>query len=60
MPCRRMPMGTDHTKHSGSDLMRIQHGFNGRVRESLTDMTSLEKFLEVVAPKFENTEVENE
>ena len=44
-----MPKGTDLSKLSADDLVRIQRSLNGRPRKTLGYMTPLEKFTEVVA-----------
>jgi hypothetical protein len=44
-----MPKGTDLSKLSADDLVRIQRSLNGRPRKTLGYMTPLEKFAEVVA-----------
>jgi transposase, IS30 family len=42
-----MPKGTDLSKLSAEDLVRIQRSCNGRLRKPLGYMTRLEKFAEV-------------
>ncbi|OIQ85805.1 integrase core domain protein [mine drainage metagenome] len=44
-----MPKGTDLSKLSAADLRRIQRSLNGRPRATLSYMTPLEKFTEIVA-----------
>jgi IS30 family transposase len=44
-----MPKGTDLTKHSVEDLMRIQRSLNGRPRKTLDYMMPSEKLAELVA-----------
>jgi IS30 family transposase len=44
-----MPKGTDLTKHSVDDLMRIQRSLNGRPRKTLDYMMPSEKLAELVA-----------
>jgi IS30 family transposase len=41
-----MPEGTDLSKHSAEDLMRIQRRFNGRPHKTLDYMMSAEKLAE--------------
>lgn len=44
-----MPKGTDLSKHSVEDLMRIQRSLNGRPRETLGYRMPVEKLAELVA-----------
>lgn len=44
-----MPKGTDLSKHSREDLMRIQRSLNGRPRETLGYRMPVEKLAELVA-----------
>ena len=44
-----MPKGTDLSKHSAEDLMRIQRSLNGRPRKTLDYMMPVEKLTELVA-----------
>ena len=44
-----MPKGTDLSKHSVEDLMRIQRSLNGRPRKTLDYMMPVEKLAELVA-----------
>ena len=44
-----MPKGTDLSKHSREDLMRIQRSLNGRTRETLGYRMPVEKLAELVA-----------
>jgi IS30 family transposase len=44
-----MPKGTDLSKHSREDLMRIQSSLNGRPRETLGYRMPVEKLAELVA-----------
>ena len=44
-----MPKGTDLSKHSAEDLMRIQRSLNGRPRETLGYRMPVEKLAELVA-----------
>ena len=44
-----MPKGTDLSKHSAEDLMRIQRSLNGRPRKTLDYMMPVEKLAELVA-----------
>jgi IS30 family transposase len=44
-----LPKGTDLSKCSAADLLRTQHGLNGRPRKTLGYLTPLEKFAEIVA-----------
>jgi IS30 family transposase len=44
-----MPKGTDLSKHSVEDLLRIQRSLNGRPRKTLDYMMPVEKLAELVA-----------
>jgi IS30 family transposase len=44
-----MPKGTDLSRHSREDLMRIQRSLNGRSRETPGYMMPVEKHAELVA-----------
>ena len=44
-----MPKGTDLSKHTPADLLRIQRSLNGRPRETLGYMMPVEKLAELVA-----------
>lgn len=44
-----MPKGTDLSKHSVEELMRIQRSLNGRTRETLGYRMPVEKLAELVA-----------
>jgi IS30 family transposase len=44
-----IPKGTDLSKHSVEDLMRIQRTLNGRPRKTLDYMMPVEKLAELVA-----------
>ena len=44
-----MPKGTDLSKHSAEDLMRIQRSLNGRPRKTLDYMMPVEKLAALVA-----------
>jgi IS30 family transposase len=44
-----MPKGTDLSKHSAEDLLRIQRSLNGRPRKTLDYMMPVEKLAELVA-----------
>jgi IS30 family transposase len=46
---RYMPEGTDLSKRSAEDLMRIQRSLNGRPRKTLDSMMPAEKLAELVA-----------